>query len=124
MKEWREVRLAKLCHGPHVGAVAIHHENFELGRPPQSLFQQAKKFLQLLAFARTAAEYDLPTIGGKEGTTIGSWTMRQTANVAPIRGHRVNLQIAIAHARENDTTVATDGGLGVVTVGKCETLQI
>ena len=97
-----EVRFTVARHLSFVRTVGIHHPDFEHGRSNQVLFQQTRVVgFCFIRFRVMSAIDDLLAVVRPEWTTIVTEFVRQAPHVLAVGIHRVDVEIAIAHRRED-----------------------
>ncbi len=112
----REIRGAVMRNLSLVAAVGIHHPDFQIARTNQAAGEQVLVVGDRLGrFGLFRAVHDFLAVVGKPRAAVVAQLMRQLAYVASVGIHRVNVQVAVAHGREENLfPVPADGGFRVV----------
>src|SRR5215813_1954325 len=114
-----EAGFVELCHAALVRPVGVHHPDVQLRRADQILFEQRQIVgLLFLGLGVISAEDYLFAVVAPERPAVVAEFVGQPLHVLTVLVHRVDVQVAVAQAGEDDRPVFTDRGLGVVAVGR------
>ena len=100
----REIGTANVRDLPDVRTVRIHHIYLQLAGAQQPLLQQAHVIAGLITalFRIVCTPDDLRSIRGVERATIVSEAVCQLNDIAPVRIHRVKIEVTVADTRKHD----------------------
>ena len=112
----REVGAADIGDLALVRAVGVHHMDFELPRPQQPLRQEAQVVVGFGPLFRVVRPpHDPLAVGREEGAAVVAGPVGEPPHVGTVRRHRIEVEVAVAGAGEDDAVAhGREGRLGVV----------